>query len=143
MTPEPGIIPEDEFWEHYKPIPAPAGTSDGGNLWDFEQAQHIPLNQVWTVVESGGENDCWYAGPGFHVVNRIGYCVTEQPWSDPAKDAYYYFDERDCYYFLLSTGEIEGEFGEDEADARQRLENSHAPGVSVVRLATDEELDEG
>lgn len=43
-----------------------------------------PLN-VWTMVE-GDEGD-WYVSQGFHLVNRIGYFVTEVPFdpSDPVQ----------------------------------------------------------
>lgn len=142
MTPEPGIVTEHEFWEHYKPIPAPLGTGDGGNLWNWEQAQHIPLNQVWTVVEGDDDTESWYACPGFHIVNKIGYCITQQPWVDETKSAYYYFDDRDRYDFLLSNGEIESGFGEDERDARERVEAWLDPGVTIVRRATNEEAAE-
>lgn len=32
-------------------------------------------DRVWTVVE--GDDDNWYISQGFHLVNRIGYLVTE------------------------------------------------------------------
>lgn len=32
--------------------------------------------EVWTVLE--GDNNVWYVGKGFHLVNRIGYLITEK-----------------------------------------------------------------
>ena len=36
-------------------------------------------NRVWTIVE-GDDGMCFVAG--FHLVNRMGYLVTEKPWND-------------------------------------------------------------
>ena len=36
---------------------------------------------LWTVLESDtGRSDAWYITPGFHLVNRVGYVITEVPW---------------------------------------------------------------
>ena len=32
--------------------------------------------EVWTVLE--GDNNVWYVSKGFHIVNRIGYLITEK-----------------------------------------------------------------
>lgn len=50
-----------------------------------QQFQHhevvdLPLNQVWTVVE--GDSGGLYAVPGFHIVNKLHYAVTEEPWTE-------------------------------------------------------------
>lgn len=37
-----------------------------------------PQNKVWTWVDS---DDGTYLINGYHLVNRIGYLVTENPWS--------------------------------------------------------------
>lgn len=37
------------------------------------------LEQLWTMVE--GDDDRWYLLPGVHLVNRIGHCITEVPWT--------------------------------------------------------------
>lgn len=37
-----------------------------------------PHNKVWTWVDS---DDGTYLINGYHLVNRIGYLVTENPWS--------------------------------------------------------------
>lgn len=39
-------------------------------------------NCVWTLLEAS-DNGNWYIGHGMHVVNRVGYFITEKPL-DPA-----------------------------------------------------------
>jgi hypothetical protein len=75
-------LTEKEFWDTYKPLEGPTGQS-GSHIWEFEEVKEYPTNQVWTIVETGDDRDeNWYAEPGFHIVNRIGYAVTEKPWSE-------------------------------------------------------------
>ena len=35
--------------------------------------------QLWTVIDSG---DKLYLSMGYHVVNRLGYILTEVPWTE-------------------------------------------------------------
>lgn len=37
-------------------------------------------NTIWTLVS--GENETEWIIPGYHIVNRIGYFVTENAWED-------------------------------------------------------------
>lgn len=62
----------------------PRQPADGG-LFDYADVANEPLQHVWTVVE--GDDDGWYASPGFHVVNRLGYLLTTHPWTDETEDA--------------------------------------------------------
>lgn len=39
-----------------------------------------PENHVWTLVNGEGGNPVVLSG--FHIVNRIGYFVTEKPWTE-------------------------------------------------------------
>lgn len=48
--------------------------------WEHEDVKDLPVNQVWTVVE--GDNGKLYACPGFHLVNKLHYVVTEEPWTE-------------------------------------------------------------
>lgn len=43
---------------------------------DFVQSQEA--NKIWTIVD--GDNDNTFYMAGYHLVNRIGYFVTEVPW---------------------------------------------------------------
>lgn len=71
---------EDVFERRYTSIPNP---HDNGNCsWEHGQ---IPAgtdyHYVWTWVD-GTESDSTYLIPGYHIVNRIGYILTEKPWTD-------------------------------------------------------------
>ncbi len=85
------MISEDDFWGVWGVKHA----ADDG-LFDFDEARGHPVEHVWTIVESGDDMDGnWYAIPGLHYVNRLGYVVTEQPWVDCTLDAIYFADDMD------------------------------------------------
>jgi len=85
VSSRPAYIPEDTFWDEFLPIQKPP---DGEVLWEYEDVADAQPRHVWTVVE--GENDIWFAAPGFHFVNKVGYVLTEKPWDDPGLDAIYH-----------------------------------------------------
>lgn len=65
-----------------------------GDFFEFEDVRDQPPDHVWTVVETGDDRDgSWYAQPGFHVVNKIGYVMTKEPWVDSTLDAVYFLDD--------------------------------------------------
>ena len=65
-----------------------------GDLFQFDDVRNQPLEHVWTIVDSGDDSDGnWYAQPGFHVVNKLGYVMTRKPWSDSTPDAIYFLDD--------------------------------------------------
>ena len=65
-----------------------------GDLFQFDDIRNQPLEHVWTIVDSGDDSDGnWYAQPGFHVVNKLGYVMTRKPWSDSTPDAIYVLDD--------------------------------------------------
>lgn len=65
-----------------------------GDLFEFADVQGEPPHHVWTVADSGDDSDGnWYAQPGFHVVNKLGYVMTRRPWSDSTPDAIYFLDD--------------------------------------------------
>ena len=65
-----------------------------GDLFQFDDIRNQPLEHVWTIVDSGDDSDGnWYAQPGFHVVNKLGYVMTRKPWSDSTPDAIYFLDD--------------------------------------------------
>ena len=80
------MISEDDFWNFWHVITAPEA-----DFFTLDVAQKFPLHHVWTVVDSA-DNCNWYAMPGYHFVNRVGYIVTRKPWDDPTLDAAYYVD---------------------------------------------------
>lgn len=135
MKPDPHVGSEEAF-EAFEPIEPPNGEA----LWDHKDTLGYDLHQVWTVVDDGGETECWYAEPGYHIVNVMGYMVTRKPWSDEALTFYWYFDDRDPYVVVWSNGDEEVVFADDEADARERAWNDD--GVTIVSITLDDE-DEG
>jgi hypothetical protein len=64
------------FEKRYQPLPAPSGS----DFWEREELlAAAPEDQhVWTVTEHGGLT---FAQAGYHIVNKIGYVVTVQPWT--------------------------------------------------------------
>jgi len=50
------------------------------SLMSYDQVKGRDPHHVWSVVE--GEDDGWYALPGFHVVNVMGFVVTDRAWTD-------------------------------------------------------------
>ncbi len=78
-------IMDYEVWEEkYKPKKSPEKHSPYNNTlieyyrehWDYLKKQNI--RNIWTLVS--GEDDSLIILPGSHVVNRLGYFVTEKQW---------------------------------------------------------------
>ena len=68
--------------------------ADDGDLLRFEEIFGLPEQQVWTVVESGDDRDGnWYAVPGVHVVNALGYVTTTRSWNADTPQAIYFLDD--------------------------------------------------
>lgn len=78
----------DQWEEQYKPMPNPF---DPHASWDgvlFETygeelafvQNMIPTNRVWTYVD-GDEGELLIVS-GYSYVNRIGYFVTGEPWTE-------------------------------------------------------------
>lgn len=84
-------INTDDFWDNWGVI-----QKSSGDMLEFEDVKDQPLNHVWTILESGdGDDGNWYASPGFHIVNRVGYAMTKKPWTDELRDAIYFLDDFD------------------------------------------------
>lgn len=77
---------EDVFYEYFHPFRHPAAQFD---IWggygletfgaDLQLVRSYDQRYLWTVVD--GDVDQWIV-PGFHLVNRICYLVTECPHND-------------------------------------------------------------
>jgi len=89
MPSDDDLISEREFDEVWGAYLKPSG-----DLFAFEDVRDQSPNHVWTVVDYGDDSDGnWYALPGFHVVNKLGYVMTREAWSDSTPDAIYFLDD--------------------------------------------------
>ena len=89
MTDQDELISEDEFKDVWGVYLQPSG-----DFFEFEDVRDQPHEHVWTIVDSGDDADGnWYAEPGFHIVNKLGYVMTRKPWSNATPDAIYFLDD--------------------------------------------------
>lgn len=81
----------EEWAKHYKPMKNHIDTNAPYDGFMFEtygaEIEYVLLQvnssairraRVWTVVECGNTTGDLYIVPGYHLVNRIGYFVTEK-----------------------------------------------------------------
>lgn len=81
-------LTEDEFWEQYKPVQnhLVGDCSFDGCMFETygEEVQYvlskIDEQIVWTILD-GSEDDNLYIVSGYHLVNRLGYLITEKPYT--------------------------------------------------------------
>jgi hypothetical protein len=81
-------LTEDEFDEQFTVIPDDQGetirpTADGIDT----ESKHL-----WTIVDAEGS---LYAVSGWHFVNRIGYILTEEAWTEETEAVWYEFNDED------------------------------------------------
>lgn len=82
----------DEWQEQYRPIP---NHLDSNASWQDEDGVGVMFetygeevefvksqdpNLIWTYVDDSEGGTCVIAG--WHFINRIGYFITEVPWTD-------------------------------------------------------------
>ncbi len=88
---EQDLISEDNFFGIWG-----ATVSETGDLFTYDEVKNQSVNFVWTVTEScEGDSNHWIAAPGFHVVNVLGYVLTQRSWDNTTPDAFYFFDDFD------------------------------------------------
>ena len=79
------ICDEVEVWEKwYKPITNPLRPDEETTLFetygsDYDFVTNYDHTKIWTWVDG---DDGTYILAGWHLVNRIAYYITEEPWSD-------------------------------------------------------------
>lgn len=83
------ILTEDNFSELYNPIKNHLDSNAGWDGTLFEtygaELEHVlsfancfdKQKRVWTLVESDGNMS---VSAGYHMINRMGYFITEKPW---------------------------------------------------------------
>jgi hypothetical protein len=85
-------VPEelDKWWEEYKPVPnhlCSENTKEEPSLVSYfetygeelDYIRSVDSHNIWTWID-GDEGSCLV--PGYHLVNRIGFFVTEKQWAD-------------------------------------------------------------
>ncbi|WEN14375.1 hypothetical protein PY254_14200 [Rhodanobacter sp. AS-Z3] len=79
----------DVFWDGWGVI-----QRADGEMFDYEEVKDHSIEHVWTIVDTGTyEDENWYAMPGFHVVNKLGYIMTKRAWTADTPDAIYFLHE--------------------------------------------------
>lgn len=84
-------IDEDTFIEKFRPqrnlldLTASVDFGDGGCLYSAagKEFRHILAQDprtLWTLV--GGDDGSLFIESGLHIVNRLGYLVTDRPFED-------------------------------------------------------------
>ena len=108
-------LTDDDFFERYTLVTNQfdSNASWGGAMFETygEEVQHvcdvannpITAKRVWTLVE--GDNNTQWIVAGYHYVNREGYLITEEDWTDDG-EGYLSWDSSDTY-----DGEEEEELG--------------------------------
>jgi hypothetical protein len=71
---------EDEWLERFG---GEVASPEGSNIWNpsgetLEAVRKADPNTVWSVIE-GSDSENLYLVPGFHVVNLVGYVISEKP----------------------------------------------------------------
>ena len=51
-----------------------------GEELDYVHMKAQNANNVWTIIE--GDNDTMFIVSGVHLVNRIGYLITNEEWEE-------------------------------------------------------------
>jgi hypothetical protein len=70
-------LTSEDFESRFTLIPGANPELDG--QWSQFHLGQVNPQQRWTVVE--GDDGDLYIIPGFHVVNQLGYYVTEEQWT--------------------------------------------------------------
>lgn len=82
-------LDQSQIWfDKYDPIPNPNGSSwdYGGKTYlfetygaDMEKVKQADPTHVWTMLDCDGNI---YIVAGYHFVNRMGYFITQKPYTE-------------------------------------------------------------
>ena len=79
----------NKFVKKYKPFKNEINPNESYNGFLFETygtdltfitSSEFHVRQIWTLISA--ENEEEYIIPGYHIINREGYFLTEKPWED-------------------------------------------------------------
>jgi hypothetical protein len=86
-------LSEDRFMTEYRP--RELQTEGEYMLETFEAARALAggdVSHVWAVIESG-DSEALYAAAGYHLVNCLGYLVTEVAWETGLEEAIWFNED--------------------------------------------------
>ena len=95
------ILSEDEFLQKCG--------QKGGSMVEYEDVRDLDYHVVWTEVDDP-EGNRTVLLPGFHLVNRVSYLVSDKPWTD--EDYKEGLEVQWCEFEDDEDGNLEGEVGE-------------------------------
>jgi hypothetical protein len=76
------MITEEDFDALFKPLEQSAHgdvmAPQYRDAFEFAKTKGLSTDSVWAIIE--GEDGSLVAAPGPHVVNVVGFIVTEIPW---------------------------------------------------------------
>jgi hypothetical protein len=89
-----GTYPDFDDFEHryslrqnpYDPSAGLGGTLFAATGTEWETISKSPRATIWTLIES---EDIWWISPGIHIVNRLGYLLTNEERTEAEPDYLY------------------------------------------------------
>jgi hypothetical protein len=81
-------LTEDEFDEQFTVIP----DARGETVRPTTDSIDTDPKHLWTIVDADGS---LYAVSGWHFVNRIGYILTEEAWTEETEAVWCEFSDDD------------------------------------------------
>lgn len=76
-------LTEDEFDQQFTPIPDGAGDL----VRPGDEGLDRGSDKLWTIVD--GDDGGLYAVSGWQYVNRVGYLITEESWTEETEAVWY------------------------------------------------------
>jgi hypothetical protein len=76
-------LTEEEFDTQFTPVPA----ADGDAVRPSDDGLDKASTKLWTIVD--GDDGGLYAVSGWHLVNRVGYLLTEEDWTEPTEAVWF------------------------------------------------------
>ena len=81
------LLTEEEFDKEFTVIEPPSGEA----YWEYNELENTE-GYVWTAAD-GEDGESIYLTPGYHIVNKIGYIVTEETNEDEEMQVHWYNPE--------------------------------------------------
>lgn len=79
-------LTEDEFDAQFTVVP----DAGGDNVRPKHQGIDPDSKHLWTIIDADGN---LYAVSGVHRINRLGYVVTEEAWTEEIEAVWHLFSD--------------------------------------------------